>query len=559
MGRNDNLPRNADLCHVERLLIMKFPYKLIFVITLAVCWNQNGNAAVIKYNLVDADLRHFLFIENQEDHNLFITPTDYLDPRLSGGNAWTSDSRQVSLAYADNGHNYSVTNYNIDMWENGPIRHPYINQRCIKSWSGCDPQTAEAINKPAEVNESGFYGLMKAATGYAHAKLSSSFFDYLRSMPVGTILNREMNFCMTTRVYNAAAGERCVNQDSGSWYVKKTQHKKAGHLRFIQTNAISEVIVDSNGMPYILPGSQGCENYRLGTRDGVLCRFLDYEFNQDGSQSFSDPYIYTNIKNSTLNSAIVSADVQMSTNLTNWALRGADYNVSYLKGQSSIYLFLSSNFFKQVVRLGLQEQLTRNLINFNMRNIKAPESGFYEFSGTTEIVIKPRDFSVSILSSEGVSSPYQEGSVGKDILNFSYKISDSGPISADMLEIAITQDIGSPYQGFCTFYPAEDSAIEQAVPIPTKLVFNSTTNGLLSQHNIRCDGTPLDIRALGIQDSTTPQEWNDPISGKGITRFYELALEFDLTDPMVQRTINDELWEGSVQQSGTITIKGTWR
>lgn len=539
--------------------MMNPAYKWLLAMVIATSWASQASAAVIKYNLVDADLRHFLFIENQEDHNLFITPTDYLDPRLTGGNAWTTDSRQVSLAYADNGHNYTVTNYNIDMWENGPVKYPYINQRCIKSWAGCDPQTAEAMNKPASVNETGFFGLMKAATGYAHAKLSSAFFDYLRTMPAGGILNREMNLCMTTRIYDAAAGERCINQDSGTWYVKRAQHKKAGHLRFIQTNAISEVIVDSNGAPYVLPGSQGCENYRLGTRDGVLCRFLDYDFNQDGSQSFSDPYIYTNIKNAALNSAIVGGDVQMSANLTNWALKGADYNVSYLRGQSSIYLFLSSNFFKQVVRLGLQEQLTRNLINFNMRNIKAPESGFYEFSGTTEIIIKPRDFSVSILSSEGVSNPYREGNVGKDILSFSYNISDSGPISADMLEITVSQDIGAPYQGLCTFYPAGQAVPEQAVPIPTRLVFDSTNHGTASRHAVRCDQTPLDIRTLGIQDSQPPQEWNDPVSGKGITRFYKLALEFDLTDPMVQRTIGNDLWEGEVQQSGTITIKGTWR
>ena len=43
------------------------------------------------------------------------------------------------------------------------------------------------------------------------------------------------------------------------------------------------------------------------------------------------------------------------------------------------------------------------------------------------------------------------------------------------------------------------------------------------------------------------------------TRKIKLALEFDLTDPMVQRTIGNDLWEGEVQQSGTITIKGTWR
>lgn len=91
-----------------------------------------------------------------------------------------------------------------------PIHHPYVNQRCIKSWAGCDPQTAEAINKPAIVNETGFFGLMRAATGYAHAKLIPSFFDYLRTMPVGVILNREMNFCMTTRIYDAGAGSAAV-------------------------------------------------------------------------------------------------------------------------------------------------------------------------------------------------------------------------------------------------------------------------------------------------------------------------------------------------------------
>ena len=69
----------------------------------------------------------------------------------------------------------------------------------------------------------------------------------------------------------------------------------------------------------------------------------------------------------------------------------------------------------------------------------------------------------------------------------------------------------------------------------------------------------MDIRTLGIQDNQPPQEWNDPVNGQGITRFYKLALELDLTDPMVQRTMGDEMWEGEVEQSGTIIIKGTWR
>ncbi|WAF90762.1 hypothetical protein NRZ28_00360 [Aeromonas hydrophila] len=530
----------------------------ILFFTTYICATNNA-AAITKPTPTETSTRNFLFIENEADDNLFIAPTDSLNPRLTGANAWASNNNQDSLAYVDNGANRSVTGDNVDMWEDGPISYPYVNQRCIRTYSGCDYETAEAINKPAVVNEYGFFGLMGAASGWGHAKISASFFNYLKGMPVGSVLNRQMNLCYTTAKYDAAAGGRCKDQTTGRWYIVNTHHKKAGHIRFIQKNTVTEVIIDSNGTPFITPGSQECVNYSIGTRDGILCKYLDYDFKDDGSQSYSQPTISTSIKHSALNSAISNADVQMSADRNTWVSLGTRYSISRLKGNTSIYIFLSSNFFKQLVRLGIQDNVVKSLLNFNMTNSIAPESGFYEFNGTTEVKIKPRSFSVSILPSDGLSNPYREGVVGKDIMNFSYNISDSGPVSADTLEIAITQDIGSPYQGLCTFYPTEDTARKQEVPIPTRLSFNSTVNGPLSQHNIRCDGTPLDIRALGIQDSTTPQEWNDPVSGKGITRFYKLALEFDLTDPMVQRTIDNDLWEGEVQQSGTITIKGTWR
>ena len=147
---------------------MNITHRLLLVIALGAGWAQQGSAAVSKTVWPNAALRHFLLIENQEDNNLFVAPTDGLDPRLTGANAWTSlkGNGQVSLAYVDNGYNTDINNWNVDMWENGPVKYPYINQRCIKSWAGCDPQTAEAMNKPASVNETGFFGLMlTSATG----------------------------------------------------------------------------------------------------------------------------------------------------------------------------------------------------------------------------------------------------------------------------------------------------------------------------------------------------------------------------------------------------------
>ncbi len=53
---------------------MNITHRLLLVIALGAGWAQQGSAAVTKYNLADADLRHLLFIENQEDNNLSVIP-----------------------------------------------------------------------------------------------------------------------------------------------------------------------------------------------------------------------------------------------------------------------------------------------------------------------------------------------------------------------------------------------------------------------------------------------------------------------------------------------------
>lgn len=94
----------------------------------------------------------FLFIDNKEDSNYFVTPLARLDPRLTGGNVWTTlkHTRQKSLAYVSFYTHYTDSlNYNFDMWEtDSPISSPYINQRCIYSYSRCDPETSGAIAQP---------------------------------------------------------------------------------------------------------------------------------------------------------------------------------------------------------------------------------------------------------------------------------------------------------------------------------------------------------------------------------------------------------------------------
>lgn len=65
--------------------------------------------------------------------------------------------------------------------------------------------------------------------------------------------------------------------------------------------------------------------------------------------------------------------------------------------------------FKQMVNLGISDINTKDLFNFRFQNTTSPESGWYEFSTSNTLIIKPRDFSISIISDEYTSAPSREG------------------------------------------------------------------------------------------------------------------------------------------------------
>ncbi|MCZ5936388.1 hypothetical protein O5264_29820, partial [Escherichia coli] len=59
-------------------------------------------------------------------------------------------------------------------------------------------------------------------------------------------------------------------------------------------------------------------------------------------------------------------------------------------GSDSIYVFFSSNFFKQLVNLGISDINTKDIFNFRFQNTTSPESGWYEFSTSNTLIIKTR-------------------------------------------------------------------------------------------------------------------------------------------------------------------------
>ncbi|STM20550.1 putative fimbrial protein [Escherichia coli] len=54
-------------------------------------------------------------------------------------------------------------------------------------------------------------------------------------------------------------------------------------------------------------------------------------------------------------------------------------HLNEMKSADSIYVFFSSNFFKQMVNLGISDINTKDLFNFRFQNTTSPESGCMNF------------------------------------------------------------------------------------------------------------------------------------------------------------------------------------
>ncbi|HHQ4775996.1 TPA: hypothetical protein ACSP84_003847 [Aeromonas veronii] len=504
---------------------------------------------------------HFVLIEDERDGNIFLI-NGYYNTGVQGAARWTKDygdTKYISiLAYADtfhkNGEWQNIQGMNFDMWEEGPISHPYLTAACKTTQAGCNAATAESNNAPAVVDERGFYGVMGAPQGSPRAKLSPHFIEYLKAMHVGGKATRTVHFCFTPVKYDARAGQRCVDQTEGIHAKQVITLTKIAHMRIKNRHKMANVTIDSNGNMAVVPGTQGCINYKHDTQySGVLCEMLSYDMR------VSTPTVVNNGLKVYLQDPPLNDDSGVDytfdggvTWLSHWATSGTlDFLNKVPFGEKTLSAHLDywalRRPFPRII--DLDNAIKIRAWGTHARGVK---NGAEEFliPNSTSINIQPRDYSVTIISADGQAAPYQAGSVGRDILRFPYEISESGPLSANKLEISVTQDQGIPDAGRCTFYGEEQSAI---VPIPTLLKFD-TNNGSLAQP-VRCDRVPVDIRALGIKDSRPQENWTNPL---GISRYYSLALEFDLTDPVVQRTVQGGYWEGEVHQSGTITIKGTW-
>ncbi|MGS4883165.1 hypothetical protein [Photobacterium damselae] len=411
-------------------------------------------------------------------------------------------------------------------------------------------------DRPHRFDAKGFYGL-KPSYGWSHAKLSDSAYQYIKNMEVGDTLSFEMNVCYTSKDYDPL-NERCIDQTSGSWYKSIVNQTKVAHLNITRTNAISEIMVDSNGNPTIIPGSKGCEAATVGSRNGVICEFLAYDLNVSDATYLNNTQVDTGVDNRI--SGIDSYDIQKSTDKSKWYPKNTYVGMKKLIGHDRFYLFLSNRFFKKAIMLGFDNIDLRDLIYFNFKNVTAVESGYYEISGTTIINVKPREFSVAIIPSDFTDNPTQEGIVGREKLKFSYDLVKSAPIPSSKFEIKLSQDIpGTDTNGYCLFRPPGDMDLNHAVPVPAYISFNKSVGGKFYEL-VNCDNGNVDLTKNDIAESRAPiiTPSPDPAQPDTTTNFYKLDLLFDLTDPSLKENLGGSEWEGKIQQSGKLELKAVW-
>lgn len=509
----------------------------------------------------------YLSIKNNIDSNIYIGPLNFSrDTATIAGSSHITHPNQRFLAYAriacKEEHNTSNPCYfaRKNFWtllEVDPfVSFPYRGIACaIDTISYCQKSATlgplvidgnlfpkESYWGPWSIPGLDSYGFINLYM-FVAATLNMAYLEKLHSVPTGNQVSITQKLCGHNISNVILPDIKCTSEQ-----VNTLNYKKAGTLTLLSVVRNNNIVVDSDGSPSLLPGSTGCEYATVADVNGLVCEISNYNFETQGWPSQS-PFSYAiRINHAALNAKVAVEDIKISADKITWTGKEIRQPLETLQGRKSIYVFLSKNYFKALNDTGLSGS-KQQVLRFSLFHSQMLNGGYYEFSPSLKFDIVSRYYRVSITPESG---SYAEGKVGYDRLIFPYLLTESGPASASRLEMRVTQDTGSAFNGFCTLY--QDKT---AIPVPTRLVFNSERLGDNYLHPIRCDATPIDLRFFQIKDSRPPEHWQEQ-EGDGVTRYYDVALDFDLRHPMVFESTTGEPWEGIATQTGKIELRAIW-
>lgn len=508
-----------------------------------------------------------VFVENNIDGDYFVSTGPGSNPVYISGPSRISDA----MVAAGNGSAFRGiistnqpivdSSYVFDLWlDNAPVASPFAGPACLSS--GCS--TAVTDGK-------GVYGIVygRNQAVLLSGLISDDFYQYFRQMTTGSHFSMTLNGCRAYRpFYDASSGERCKDEGVGAvWQATELTFTKGAHLRLNKTGYTDEVFINSDGVPTPGDGNTNCRVQIVGGRSGLACKMVSYNLQTNGANSTS-LQLYPSLLHWTLKYEIASDDMQFSLNGSSWLPASITttssmdiptdyYTLDDMKSSGSIYVFLSNDFFKKMVAIGLSDINSQDLFNFTIKSETSNGSGMmiYNFSTSNSLTIKPREFGISITSDDYSESPTREGYVGSDkpSLDFDYLVATTGKTAADEVQIKVTgpsRTING--RAYCIF-SSQDT--QDKVPFPAILSF-TTRNGSKKTVDSGCDGRWHDMTDALWASSA----WTDISGEPGVMNTATVKLSILMNDIISMRILGSlSGWYGEVSASGEVHVQAIWR
>lgn len=504
-----------------------------------------------------------LFVENTLSNQYWITPLQSPTPQLVGlNNANISGTMAIPgsmvKGFLADGNKLALTpgNY-FDMWlDAAPVEQPLEGLSCYGATSDCQGGTGFSADF---VDNKGFYRVKIPTQGQFHPQgiLSETLFQYLRQIPVNQPFSFDLNYCQTSDFYVPQQQQRCVDTSAGKWYHSKVRFTKAAHLHLVPIQDITAVSVNSDGQLEIDESANNdCHVQVVAGRSGVSCQVLRYSLESNGVSNNSIA-LTPQIIRADLAAKLDQSDLQFSLTGQNWypfSGNGSAKIFNELKTSQSIYIFYSSNYFRQSIALGLSKLANQPVIAFYLSNSLAPDSGRYFLPVVKQLKIKPMVFSISIYSQDGDQNTTREGEVGEGQrdLDFDYVVVTRGQTAADEIKVRVDgPSRQQKHQAYCIF-TSDDKVIN--VPFPAFIRYRNKGQ-ITKKIASGCDNQWHDISDI----SWLTQPMNDALGRKGEINKSNLQFSIAMNDPISEKTVDGKTWLGSVSASGEIHVKASWK
>ncbi|XDZ52327.1 hypothetical protein AB8Q18_04560 [Neisseriaceae bacterium CLB008] len=499
----------------------------------------------------------FMFVENQVDNEYWVAPRK-LDPRFSGANVFTKyPSRQDSLGYMQQSLNGMTTAQYLDLWlENSPINAPFVGNRCRNGSTNCP---SSGVWVADHINSKGAFKIRQTSTvgesGNTRAIWSDNFYEYLRGLSINAPVTLQYNACRTRNEYNPSLGQTCASV-GGTVREDQFTISKTTHVNLESTNALQELFIDSNGNPTIGLGSQLCTVGMVSNVNGAICKLVSYKLTGNEIIPQVDMYMKVNpiIGFTPSASSIRISGGQSGDAWYNYSTTTTDARNIIKPGGDGVYVFFSNVFLKDLITRGVDLTNSKDFFTFSFDSSVNPQSGFYEFSPSNTILLRPRDYGISIVDKDLVLNPTRTGKVGntEPPIEFEYIVSTSGPRQANEITAQVTGPVHRSNRGvnYCLF-SSPDNKIQ--VPFSAFLSYVDATGRTIKERN-SCGDEPMDI--LPARWEETP--WSNAPQEGSFFRTH-LKLTFPMNESSSLFSLSGEDWIGVVRAQGEVRVKAIWR